>query len=167
MQQHWQVVNSGQTTVSSTPKELWDNACKYFKWCDDNPVATKKTAMSGREVGKVISVEQPRPYSIKALCLHCGILEEYLRDLRKSKDESSMYYIVVSKILYIIYIQNMEYATLDVFNPIFTSKILGMEPDDSGSRGITVTVMQGLPELSKSENEILEKLELEMKLTDK
>ena len=158
-QQHWEVLNSGAVVVSNTPEDLWLNAIKYFKWCSDNPIVRKRTLVSGKEAGKLVKEEQERPYSIKALCLHCGITEEYIRDIRSSEDKSNVYYQVVSKVLYLIYTQNLENATVGIYNPIFVSKVLNMEKDDIPTKGITIEIMGGLPELSTSENEILKKLE--------
>ena len=161
MSSHWRIANSGRIASSTTPQELWENATRYFQWSDDNPIITSKTLTSGKEAGKVVTNTTIRPYSIKALCLHCGILEEWLRDIRSGKDKSSLYYIVVSKILYIIFIQNMEMAIIGEFNPIFTAKVLNIDKDDTPTGAVTVTVVSGLPALSNSESEILEKLELE------
>lgn len=166
--QHWEIVNSGQNIVSDTPQRLWANSCMYFKWCDDNPITVRQTLMSGKEAGKKVEIEETRPYSIKALCLHCNITEDYLRDVRGSKDKNNEYFLVVSKILYIIYSQNLEYAITGIFNPIFTAKVLNLEKEDKDAGGsITVNIVsQGIPELSNSENEILEKLELENQLSE-
>jgi hypothetical protein len=161
MQNHWEIVNSGKTTVSNSAEELWQNAIAYFSWCDQNPIKIKRTITSGKEVGKQVETETPRPYSVKGLCLHCGILEEYLRDIRRSKDQGSLYYIVVSKIMYLIYIQNVELATVGVFNPIFTAKMLNIGEDDAPAQAITINVVTDLPTLSNSEKEVLEKLEAE------
>lgn len=166
--EHWQILSGAKVVVSNSPEELWKNAVKYFEWCDTHPKVVKRTAMSGKETGKKFEVEYPRAYSVKALCLHCGILEEYVRDLRQSKDSGNEYYRVISAILYIIYTNNLEGAMVDLFNPIFTSKVLNMEKDDIPAAAITVRVInadaagRAIPELSKSENEILEKLELEI-----
>lgn len=159
MEHHWEIVNSGKICVSSSPEGLWANAVSYFTWCDEHPIETKVALTAGKGAGSQVIKESKRPYSIKGMCLHCGILEEQIRDIRSTKDQSSLYYAVVSKILYIIYIQNLEMATIGEFNPIFVSKVLNMEKDESPTGAITVNVVQGLPELSKSENEILEKLE--------
>lgn len=161
MPQHWEIVSGGNIVVSNTAEGLWHNACKYFQWCDENPIVTSKTIMTGKEAGREIKNSSIRPYSIKGLCLHCGILEEYMRDIRASKDEGSMYYNVVSKILYLIYIQNLEMAMIGEYSPVFATKVLGMEKEEVPTGAITVNVVPGLPELSKSENEILKKLELE------
>lgn len=166
--EHWKVITNRSVVVSNTAEELWDNACKYFAWCDMNPIKNKVTAMSGKEFGRVVETEQRRLYSIKALCMHCGVLEEYLRDLRKLKDQNSDWYRTVTAIYYIIYTQNLENAAVEVFNPIFVSKILGMEKEEVPTGAITVKVINALtdgspiPTLSNSENEILEKLEVEI-----
>ncbi|WP_434127569.1 hypothetical protein, partial [Enterococcus faecium] len=76
-----------------------------------------------------------------------------------------MYYIVVSKILYVIYVQAYEMAQVGVFNPIFTSKVLGMDKDSEPTGAITVNIVRDnlppqvpTPTLAYSENEVLEKL---------
>jgi len=167
-EEHWKIVHNNRNVVSNSPEQLWDNAVSYFQWCDDNPIRSKVTLTSGKEAGKVVMKQQTRPYSIKALCLHCNLLEEYLRDIRNSRSGDD-YYVVVSKILYIVYTQNLENAMVDNFNPIFTAKVLNMEKEDTGTAQITINHVtnsnveggKSIPELSFSENQILEKLELE------
>lgn len=161
MESHWEIVNSGMTVVSSSPEGLWQSACGYFAWCDSNPIKVKGTVKNGKEAGRTYVEEHPRPYTIKGLCLHCGISEEWIRDMRQTKDKESLYYIVISKILYVVYVQIAEYATVGVFNPIFSSKMLNMEKDDIPTSSVKVEVVTGLPELAENENDILEKLELE------
>lgn len=163
MQHLWQIIDSGKTVVSTTAQGLWNGAVAYFRWCDSNPIITKKTIMVGKDAGKKIDSESIRPYSIKALCAFCGIEEDYLSDIKRSKKKDSDYYIVVSRILYCIYTQNLELSMTGVFNPIITSKILGLDSIDDDDRGlpVTVNIVQGLPPLSNSENEVLENLYLE------
>ncbi len=159
MPSHWEVVNGAKIIVSNTPEDLWHNACRYFKWSDDNPLETKGAVKVGKAAGNETKTEVPRPYSIKALCLHCGIMEEYLKDVRNTQDKHSLFYIVVSKILYIIFIQNAELATIGVYNPIFTARMLNLDKDDTPSSSVKVEIVNGLPALSTSEAEVLEKLE--------
>lgn len=166
--EHWKVLTGRKIVVSNTAEGLLKNACDYFAWCDDNPIKNNVTAMSGKEFGRVVETSQRRLYSVKGLCLHCGILEEYLRDMRQLKDKDSEWYRAVTAIYYIIYTQNLENAAVEVFNPVFVSKILGMEKEEVATGAITVRVVNALadgspiPALSNSENEILEKLEFEI-----
>lgn len=165
--QHWQIVASGDIVVSNSPKELWDAACRYFKWCDEHPIVRKRTLTGGKYAGSKINEETARPYNVKALCLHCGIMEEYLRDCRGSTNKNDGYYIVASRILYIIYTQMAEQAIVGTYNPIFTAKMLNMDNEDVPVKAIEITIVPGLPALSNSENEILKKLELEMSIGEK
>ena len=161
MEHNWEVVNGGDIVISNTPKELWDGACRYFAWCDMNPIVRKITLRAGKEAGRKVEEETQRPYTIKGLCLHCGIMEEYLREMRNLADKANLYYIVASKIMYVIYDQHQTLATVGVYNPIFTAKVLNMDNEDVPVSAIRIDIVTGLPELSTSENEILEKLELE------
>lgn len=162
MANHWEIVTlGGNGVVTDTPEGLWKSACMYFSWCDSNPIVSKSKVRVGKDAGKDVSTDVQRPYTIKGLCLHCNLVEEYIRDVRQSKDKKSLWYVVMSKILYIIYVQNEELATVGVFNPIFTAKRLNMETDDVPTGAIKIEITQGLPEISTSEIQILEKLEFE------
>ncbi len=171
----WRIVHNNRNVTSNTAEQLWENAVRYFQWNDANPRTKKVTLTSGKEAGTKVTVENRRPYSVKALCLHCNIDEDYIKDIRSSANKNDEYYVVVTKILYIIYTDNLEGAMLDEYNPIFTAKVLNMEKEaDNGSGNITINhvVAQPLdgkriPELSDSENAVLEKLELEFSLSEK
>ena len=150
---HWEV----DFRVTNTPQDLWRNAVEYFKWCDMNPIRPKRTLQAGKESGKKVELELIRPYSIKAMCLHCGITEDYLKDMRNA-DKTSEAYLIVSRILMNIYVQNQEMAMVGEFNPVFTAKVLNMDSEDSGPQKVMIEYVGDLPQLANSENEILEKL---------
>jgi len=158
-QQQWEVINNYREIQSMTPEQLWDNAMSYFEWCRDNPIQVYKSVLSGKDVGKRVLLDLPVMFTIKGLCLHCNILEEYLKSLRNMKDTAPDWYIVASKLLYIIHDQNMTYAALDLFNPILVGRLHNIEKDDSPSGNIVIEHVQYLPTLSKSESEVLDKLE--------
>ena len=158
---HWEILSRGQVVVSNTPEQLWENAVSYFKWCEENPIKNKKSIASGAKAGTTMTETMTRPFTVKALCLHCGILEDYIRTIRQTKDKTSLYYNVMTKILYIIYIQNQELATVGVFNPIFTAKILNIDTEERSTTPIKIEIVQGLPVLSESENEVLSNIENE------
>ena len=160
---HWQIANRGISVVSDSAENLWFNACSYFKWCDEHPLKTVKKVSVGKEAGKNIEEEVPRPYTLRGLCLHCDILEDYLKDVRMSKNRQSDYFVVVSKILYIIFVQQQEMATIGVYNPMFTAKALALDkPEEAPPSAIKVELIAGnVHELSNSEYEVLEKMENE------
>ena len=168
-EEHWKIVHNNRNVVSNTPEQLWDNAVSYFKWNDENPRKSQVTLTSGKEAGQRVIKVMRRPYSIKALCLHCNIHEDYLKDIRNSQDKNE-YWHVVSKILYIIYTDTLEGAMTDEYNPIFSAKLLNLEKEETGTAQITIKHItttgsgdetKSIPELSFTENQILEKLEME------
>lgn len=161
MKQHWQVVDAALFVSSDTPEQLWINAKNYFKWCDENPIEHKFTPRQGKNAGQECVDKKPRIYSIKGLCLHCGFDEEYLRDVRASKKRDSEYFIVISKIIYIIYLNNLELTAVDVLNPIFMSKVLNIDKEEVPTSAIKIIVENATPELSTSEAQVLERLEQE------
>ena len=158
--QHWEMVRS-DNKFEDTAQWLWEGARDYFKWCDDNPIVTQKVITSGKEVGKLVKLQTIRPYNIKALCIHLGVTMEYFRDVRALDDESSIFYQTVSKILYIIYVQNVEMGAIGEYNPIMISKLLNLDKEELPAAPIKITVVSGLPELATSESELLERLEIE------
>jgi hypothetical protein len=166
--QLWEVINNRRDNeLDTTALGIWTRACEYFKWCDDNPITWKSMVMSGTKAGTKFENESPHPYSIKALCAFCSISEAYLSYIRNTKDMNSDYYLVISKILSIIYVQNLNYATTGVFNPVFTARLLSIGEDVTVPEPVKVEVItQDIPKLSSSENEVLEKLELEKSFLD-
>lgn len=158
----WQLVMASKDIVSSTPEQLFKNGMDYFAWSDNNPIETKKRIMNGKQAGESTVIEHPRPYTVKAMCLFCNVTEEYLIDCRNTRDKTNEYYVVATKLMYLIYAQNMEMAMLDIFNPIFTAKVLNIEKgEEAPSSGVKVQIVNGLPELLDSEILVLEKLQQE------
>lgn len=162
--EHWEIVNGRRNTIDTTAQGLWGLAVSYFEWCKENPKILKKTITSGKKAGDKVDEEVERPYTIKGLCFHCGITEEYLHDLKNLKDKSSEYYIVITQIINLIHTQNVEGAMINQFNAMFTAKVLNMDTEERINTPVQISIIQGLPSLSNSENEIIEKLELEKEI---
>jgi predicted nucleic-acid-binding Zn-ribbon protein len=160
--EHWQIIANGQVVIDRNAEELWENMCSYFEYCDNNPIEAKRTITSGKGVGNKVKVEMKRPYTVKGMCLHCGISEGYLKDIQQSRSKDDLYYIVVERAMYIIHTQLMENALVGEFSPQLTSKVLNLDNPENETGAIKVEIVQGTPELSNSENEVLEKIEKEL-----
>ena len=161
--EHWHMVKAGGSQIVNSPEALWEAAQEYFKFCDDNPIKTKRTIQSGKSTGEKVEVEHTRLYNIKAFCIHAGISERYLKDITQSHANDSVYFQVVERILYIIYSQNVEGASADIFNPIIVSKMLQLEkaPDDK-EPNVKIEIVSSISnKLANSEDEILKNLDLE------
>lgn len=146
--------------TSNNPQELWTNAIEYFRWCDRNPIQPKAVVMTGKEAGKKVDLSKIRPYQLRGLLLFCGVTEEYFRDMRKAPKDSDAY-IVVSRILMNIYVQNMELALVGELSPILAAKVLNLDKEDTGPQKVTIEYVGNIPQLAESENEILQNIEIE------
>ncbi len=162
-EEHWHRLQSGRITTFTTPEMMMESLYEYCKWSKENPIVIRKVLTSGKEAGKEVLITKTRPYSIQAFCLGCGILPEYLRDLTKTKAKDSKWYLAAVTIVNVIRTQNIEYAMIDEFNPIFTAKILGLEKEEAPTGAVKVEIVREdkTLQLSNSENELLEKLDLE------
>lgn len=160
---HWQIVNSGGIQTSLTPEQLWENATNYFRWCDNHPIKTKRTLTSGKTQGSKVEVEHTRPYTIEAMCLHCGISKKYIKDIQDSADDGNAFFMVVEKILSIIYTQNLEGGITDIYNPIMVSKVLNLDKttnDGNESRAVKVEIVRSESNVLKtSEHDIIKNLD--------
>lgn len=161
--EHWEFMEESGAKTFLTAKELWEVARAYFKWCKDNPILIKKKAMSGKETGKEVVIEKIRPYTIVTLCLHCGIVPEYLSDMCKLSNKNNEFYHVATTIVNIVKGQNIEMAMVDEFNPIFTKTILGLDKEEAPQGGITVQIISEEKPLllANSESQLLEKIKEE------
>jgi hypothetical protein len=161
-QEHWEFMEKfADQIISDTPQTLYKNAISYAKWCQDNPITSKRKQLTGKNAGSDIVIEYPRPLTIKGLCLHCNIDEEYIMDIRNMKDKENPYYVAMIKVLYMIYTQNAEGAMVGIYESGFTAKMLNIEKEEMPTGVVKVEHINELPELLDSENAILEKLDLE------
>lgn len=167
MNDHWKVLSGGGVVVSNTAEQLWENATKYFKWCEDNPIKTKKPLTSGKTQGQSFTVEYNRPFTVEGLCLHCGISKQYINSILETHDKSSDFRIVIERIMYVIYSQNLEGAIVDLYNPVIVSKILKIDKEqETSSQSIKVEIVRTeKPKLANSEDEVLSRLDFD-KLMD-
>ena len=77
----------GRDKLFSTPELLWEAACEYFQWCDENPWTTRKSIQKNIPVrvkkGKRVITENQqqteqqvspvsRPYSLMGFCIYVG-----------------------------------------------------------------------------------------------
>lgn len=87
----------GRDKLFSTPELLWEAACEYFQWCDENPWLSKKaiqkTVPVRRKKGKKVEtvneqqVQQEvsptsRPYSLTGFCIYVGASSKWWSTFR-------------------------------------------------------------------------------------
>jgi len=117
----------GRNKIFATPEILWEAACEYFQWVDDNPL------LKGIVYQGAVSTDSEsimRPMTIGGLCLFLGVHTEYLAgfesDLNLDTQEGKDYSQIVKDIKQIIYEQKFAGATAGLMNPNIIARDLGL-----------------------------------------
>lgn len=110
----------GRDKIFETPESLWEAACEYFQWCEDNPLYECK-AFSFQ--GEVIKADLPkmRAMTMSGLCFYLGVNDAYFRQLT-DEDFST----VVQQIETVIYNQKFQGAAADLLNANIIARDLGL-----------------------------------------
>jgi len=114
----------GRDTLFASATLLWEAACEYFEFCDENPWV--KTDYKGPEIVKV-EIPTARPYSLSGLCIFIDCSTSYFRTFKATSDESKKDFLtVISRIEEIIQTQQFEGATVGAFNANIIARTLGL-----------------------------------------
>lgn len=143
--QFWKLrAKHGTDKLFKDPKLLWESACEYFDWCDQNPWKKHEAVKAGDHFGKTVTAPVSRPYTLSGLCLYLDCDQETFNSYKKEKD----FFAVIVKIKEIIYTQKFEGAAVGSFNANLISRDLGLVDE----RNIKQKVVQYNSEpLSKEE----------------
>lgn len=120
--QFWKQRSShGRKPIFSSPDELWDAACEYFEWVEENPL--NETKLFSYE-GDVIEGVMPklRAMTIQALCFFIGISRQGWSEYKAKKDFSD----IIERIEAVIFSQKFEGASAGLLNANIISRELGL-----------------------------------------
>ncbi len=126
--QFWKLRSEhGRDKLFETPELLWEAACEYFNWCDENPLLEEKGFAYQGSVAKQ-DFNKMRAYTLSGLCLYLGCNEAYIRNFKNQerqngKDFSS----VIEQIEMTIYTQQFTGAASDLLNPNIIARNLGLK----------------------------------------
>lgn len=125
--QFWKLRSKhGRDKLFETPELLWQSACEYFQWCDENPLKEEKLFHYQGEV-KSKDISKLRAYTLTGLCLYLDCTEDYFRsfksqDRKKEKD----FITVITRIERVIFNQKFTGASADLLNANIISRDLGL-----------------------------------------
>lgn len=79
--QFWKLRSKhGRDKLFASPDLLWDAACEYFQWCDDNPWEMAVMTKVG-----IDNIPKRRPYSIVGLCVYLDASTSFWKEFKKSQ----------------------------------------------------------------------------------
>jgi hypothetical protein len=146
--QFWKLrAKHGRDKLFATPELLWEAACEYFEWCEQNPLMeTKAFAYQG----EITTAELPkmRAMTLSQLCFYLGCNEAYFRTFKSQLPENEKdFNTVIKEIETIIYNQKFQGAAADLLNANIIARDLGLaDRSDLTSGGEKIITLIQLPD---------------------
>jgi len=118
----WETRSShGRNPIFADPEQLWDAACQYFQWVEDNPLFEMKPfAYQGVVIQE--PVPKMRAMTIAGMCLFLDIGRKTWDAYTDREDFQP----VTSKIEDVIKSQKFAGAAADLLNPNIIARDLGL-----------------------------------------
>lgn len=139
---YWEKREKHGRNKKYTPEELWNKACEYFQWIDDNPWEKVDFVRGGEMAGTKVHLPTSRPYLITGFCVFADIDVKTFDAYGKQED----FLPVHTRIRDIIYTQKFEGAAVGAFNANLIARDLGLtdkqETKWSGDVNHTITGME-------------------------
>lgn len=140
--QFWKLRSKhGRDKLFESPEAMWEAACEYFEWCEENPFKESKAMVvsNGQNSGSSIEIAElplKRPFTLMGLCLYMDCSSAYFRNFKnqeraKQEDFSS----VIEKIEETIYNQKFEGAAAGFFNANIIARDLGLRDNTDVTTG--------------------------------
>lgn len=118
----WEVRSShGRKPKFKEPEQLWNAACEYFEWVEDNPLQEEKIFHAQGMITKD-TVTKMRAMTIQGLCLFLDIDEQTLTNYEAKED----FFGIVKAIKQVIYQQKLTGAAADLLNSNIIARELGL-----------------------------------------
>lgn len=124
--QFWKLRSKhGRDKLFATPNLLWEAACEYFEWIDENPL------IEIDYVGKdATQVEKPhtRPYTLEGLVMYLDACTNYWKEFRKRCNENNEkdFIAIITRVEEIIRRQKFEGAACGFYNANIIARDLGL-----------------------------------------
>jgi len=118
----WEMRSShGRKPIFATPEDLWDAACQYFQWVDENPLLEYKPFAFQGDV-TVEAVPKMRAMTIGGLCIFLDISQQGWAEYRAKEGFSE----ITTRVDEIIRDQKFTGAAAELLNPNIIARDLGL-----------------------------------------
>lgn len=119
--QFWKLRSKhGRDKLFATPDLLWEAACEYFEWCDENPFKTdniEKIKINGEgEKLKREPLDKMRAYTMHGLCIYLDCSTQFFTNFEENNKSSEDFMEVITRIREVVYEQKFTGAAAGLFN---------------------------------------------------
>jgi hypothetical protein len=116
----------GRDKLFATPLLLWEAACEYFKWCEENPLLEEKVFHAQGLVTRA-NVNKMRAMTLSGLCFYLNCNEAYFRTFKAQLPKGDVdFNTVIGEIESVIYNQKFQGAAADLLNAGIIARELGL-----------------------------------------
>lgn len=118
----WEARSShGRNPIFADPEQLWDAACQYFQWVEDNPLLEMKPfAYQGVVIQE--PVPKMRAMTIDGLCIFLDITRQTFDNYCGREG----FFDIMTRIQSVIRSQKFAGAAADLLNPNIIARDLGL-----------------------------------------
>ncbi|AZA63142.1 DNA-packaging protein [Chryseobacterium indoltheticum] len=144
----------GRDKLFATPELLWQAACEYFRWIEENPLyETKVFQFQGVVVTKEVPIM--RAMTMAGLCFYLNCNETYFRQFKANLPDGEIgFSSVITDIENVVYRQKFEGAAGNLLNANIISRDLGLaDKKDISSNGETLSFTNFLIQSSEEDEE--------------
>jgi hypothetical protein len=118
----------GRDKIFSSPQILWEEACKYFEYCVENPLMVTEAKVVSNGAGEGSSVEmieipKARAFTWAGLEFFLGVGQ--LRHYKTNPDYKDFLQVII-EIENVMYSQKFEGAASGIFNANIIARDLGL-----------------------------------------
>lgn len=111
----------GRKPIFERPEQLWEAACEYFAWVEENPLSEEKL-FAYQGVVTVATATKMRAMTIQGLCLFLDVSDETWADYCKREDFIG----ITRQIQKVIFEQKFAGAAADLLNANIIARELGL-----------------------------------------
>lgn len=132
----------GRDKLFESPELVWDEACKYFEWCDTNPLLTVE--YNGKDAIECV-VPKMRAYTWSGLeyFLDCSDLKHY-----RTNESYKDFFPILTRIEKVIITQKFEGAAAGLLNASIITRDLGLTDKQEQKSETVITGKLGINVIS-------------------
>lgn len=127
----------GRKTLFENAEKMWEAACEYFEWCNENPIEDPRS-FGQRKI--------QRPYTMQGLCRYLDASTAYFKTFKQTaeSEQKKDFLPVLTRIEETVYQQKFENAAIGVYNHSIIARDLGLRENTSltGADGGPIAVQQ-------------------------
>lgn len=117
----------GRDKIFSTPEILWEAACEYFEWAQDNPWYRNDPVKAGPNFGEYVQTPVERPMTVEGLCIFLDVETKTFNNYTEGKGSYKDFLPICLRIKEIIRTQKFEGAAVGTFNANIIARDLGLK----------------------------------------